>query len=644
MDGKALENRPINNTLQGLQGVAPGLIVTRSSGQPGAEGWNINIRGISSLNGTNSPLLIVDGVEYADLNMLNPNDIASFSILKDAAAAAIYGAKAASGVILVTTKKGTAGKIRVNYTGQLEVQSTLSLPHKLHSWEIAEIQNIAAVNSGAAPTWSAPKVQLLKDSVNAFIPNDPNLQYFYGDYDYVAMAVKPTYTSSNQNINVSGGNDKTQYFIGLGYNNNNGMFRFGPDENKRYNGRMNLTTKFNNIFSLDSRLSFTQNKIANPAVGTTGDNSLLYNLMAIRPFNPIYVPGSNDTKYFNGTASTTIANMKDGGYNNTTQNLMDAVFTLKAEHLIKGLVLSANYSPRLQQDNQDVFVRTVSNYYSFDGVNKVFNQATLNATNSIRKVRSTQKTVSANALADYSYTLLGNHHFRALAGFQYQYYNYNSISASQTNLLNNDLPTLNYTNNVTVAPSVFGDNVQANAWVSYFGKLGYDYKNKYFIEGTLRNDASSRLAPGHQAQSFPGISAAWRISQEGWFANNVKFVNELKLRASYGKLGNAQLGSLASNNYPSIAVLSSGNAYPFNGVANTYFAQTALPSPGLGWETVATSNIAMDFAVLSNRLTGSVEYYKKVNDNVAIVLPQPATLGVTPSTTNAAGVEIKGWI
>ncbi|SFQ34943.1 TonB-linked outer membrane protein, SusC/RagA family [Parafilimonas terrae] len=637
---KELENRPVNNAVQALQGLSPGLIVSRTSGQPGAEGWNINIRGYSSLNGTNNPLLIVDGVEYSNLTLINPNDIESISVLKDASAAAIYGAKASNGVLLITTKAGKSGKVTVNYTGMYQIKKTLSLPQTVPYHISAALQNIANINNGGAPSYTDAQIAMFADPSVTLVPDDPTNVFYYKEMDYVGMTINKSFGSSQHNVNVTGGNENTKYYIGLGYNDNNGMFKVGPDDNKRTNARINLTTRFNKVLSLDARLSYIQNRIEAAAGTLEGDYGLLYNIYNLRPIYPVFVPGSNDEKYVSISGNNTYATMKDGGYNNTTQNVLDGVFTLKAEHLVKGLVLSTNYSPHLEQDNQDLFYKTVP-LHNFDKASASFIQnAWLNTSNSLRKYRTSQNWYTFNALADYTLAVQ-DHHFHVLGGFQYQQFNYDLTNAYQSNLTNNNLPTLNYTTNSNLPVTAVRDDLQSNAWQSFFGRFNYDYKGKYFVEATLRNDASSRLAPGHRSQTFPAFSAAWRISQENWF-NNSGFFSELKLRGSWGKLGNAQLGKLYENNYLSIATLNTG-VYPFNNTAATYIYQGALPSEGLGWETVTTSDIGLDFGLFKGKLSGSFDYYKRVNDNMLIPVNLPAVLGVTPSTTNAAAMETKGW-
>lgn len=634
---KSIENRPVVNAVQALQGLSPGLVITRTSGQPGREGWNVNVRGVSSLNGTNSPLVMVDGVEHANLTLINPDDIESISVLKDASAAAIYGAKASNGVLLVTTKNGRPGRITVSYTMMAQTKKPISLPQTVPYHISAEIQNLANINNGGSPSYTDEQIAWFKDPNITFVPDDPRNVFYYKELDYIGMTIKDRVGVVNHNVNLSGGNENTRYFISFGYNDNKGMFAVGPDGAKRYNARVNLTTKLNKILSLDSRIFYTQNKIAAASAGLEGDYGLLYNIYNLRPIQPIFVPG-DESKYLSGVS--TYATLKDGGYNNTNDNLFDAVFTLKATDIVKGLTLSATYSPHYQQTNQDIFAKTVP-MYSFVKASGTFAQnAWVNSSNSVNKARTTQTSYTTNLLAEYGKSL-GEHHFRALGGFQFQSYDYSRLTGIQTNLINNNLATVNYTTNATLPVTALSDNLQANTWVSYFGRINYDYANKYFLEGTVRQDASSRLAPGHRSQAFPAVSAAWRISQESWFADS-RLINELKLRASWGKLGNAQLGQLYENNYLSVPVLING-VYPFNNAATTYIYQRDLPSEALGWETVATTELGLDFSLLKNRLSGSFSVYKRVNDNMLIPVNLPGVLGVTPSTANAAAMETKGW-
>jgi TonB-linked SusC/RagA family outer membrane protein len=642
VDKKVLENRPVTNSLSALQGAAPGLIVTRSNGQPGQEGWSANIRGFSSLNGTNSPLVIVDGIE-GDLTLINPNDIESVSVLKDAAAAAIYGAKSSGGVIIVTTKKGGTGHINVNYTGLYTIKHAYSIPQRLHSWEEAEMVDVAAVNTVGIHVITPQQLSWMHNPDSGFYQdpaNPANIGYYY-DLNQIPIIMRMNSPSQSHNIAVSGGDQKTQYLYSMGYYTEDGVFRFGPDGTSRLNARLNLTTKFNSKLSLDSRIAYTGTKTESPSAGVNGDFGLFYNIYQLRSIFPIFLPNTNNTKYaYTGSGSTTYEILKDGGYNHLLQNSFDGVFTLKAENLVKGLTLRAIYSPRFLQYNDENFARSVP-LWTYSATGPVI-ASYLNPANSDAKIRSTQYSNDVQGLADYDLTAAGDHHVHLLGGFQYQSYNYDLISAQAKALISNDLPSLNFGSNPTVPP-VISDNIQTNAWASVFGRLNYEYKAKYLLEATLRSDASSRLAPGHRAQQFPSVSAGWRLNKEPWFNNALPVFDEFKLRGSWGKLGNAQLGSPNDNNYTYIAQLVNGPAYPFNNAATPSLYQNALASSGLGWETIETWDAGLDLNLFRKRLSVSFDYFVRNNNNMLIVLNEPAVLGVTPSTTNAAAMRTWGW-
>lgn len=638
---KMLENRPVSNAIEALQGAAPGLLVTRANGQPGEEGWNLNIRGFSSLNGTNSPLVIIDGVA-GSLSDINPDDIASISVLKDAAAASIYGAKSSGGVILVTTKTGSKGKMTVNYTGLYTIKQIYDLPQRIPSWEEAEMANLSRENAGQPDAWTQQQIGFMKGTDSNFIYNTPGLNGFYFNLNQAPLILRNTSPSWTHNLSVSGGDNKTDYFISLGYYHEDGAFKIGPDGYGRYNARVNLTNHFNSVFSLNSRISYAQSYTRSPNAGVNGDYGLLYNLLQLRQIYPIWLPGTNNTKYAQtGSGSTIYEQLKDGGYRHRHQYNFDGVFTLQADNLIKGLDLRAIYSPHLQQYNYDVFSQTIPLWsYNSQGVPFIANH--LNNPNYVYKERQTVLSHDVQLLADYDWSIAENNHFHVLGGFEYQFYNYDDISAQQADLISNNIPSLNLQASATTPPNV-GDNIQTNAWISYFGRLNYDFKGKYLLQATVRNDASSRLAPGHRSQTFPAFSAGWVVSKEPWFNSAFPFMNELKLRSSWGEQGNAQLGENYQNNYNYIGVLNQGGAYPFNNVSNPSVYQSALPSPSLGWETVKESDGGIDVALFNDRLTGSFDYFVRNNDNMLIALNEPAVLGVTPSTTNAASLRTWGW-
>jgi len=632
VDKAMLDNRPVTNAVGALQGTAPGLVITRLNGQPGQEGYDINIRGFASLNGTNNPLVIIDGVE-GDLSLLNPNDIQDISVLKDAAAASIYGAKAAGGVLLVTTKKGAASnKVTVALTSLNSILKRYAVPEVLHSWEQAEMTNAAQTNAGVNKLWSDQQIRWMKDADTNVVAGQPYYDINVGDY-----VLRNTSQSYNQNLTISGGSDKAVYLIGLGYYKQNGVFDLGPDGTKRYNARFNTTIKLNPRFSFDSRIAYTYSGTQSPSASVNGDNGLLYNIYSLRTIYPIFADSSNNTKYSSLFAQNDYAILNDGGYNNTDQHNITGVFSLTAS-LAKKISLRLVYSPGFLQNANNIFVRSIPTYQKASTSSPT---SYINPTNSIAKSRTTQYTHNVQALLDYDFSIKKDHRFHVLGGFEYKYYNYNYNYVKVAGLISNDIPAVNLFSPSSVY--TVSDNIQTNTWYSGFSRLNYNYKGIYIFEVNLRYDASSRLAPGHRGQAFPSFSAGYNMAREEWFSKALPFFSDFKIRGSWGKLGNAQLGALNTNNYNYIAQLVSGGQYPFNNQINPSYYQANLPSEALGWETVQTTNIGLDIGVLKQRLKGSFEYFVRSNNNMLITVNWPAVLGVTPPTTNGASMRTKGW-
>ncbi len=645
IDGKALTNRPVTNALSALQGAAPGLLITRSYGQPGKEGWDATIRGFSSVNGNNNPLVIVDGVP-GQLSTLNPNDVENISVLKDAAAASIYGAEAASGVIVVTTKSGKSQKLRVEYSGIFTANSPFNMPERNHSWVEAEQLNIARNNSGQSNSWSADQIRWFKSPDTNYLKNTSNAAAWdvYEDIDYVKMLMRKYTLSQQQNISVSGGNDKTTYMFSMGYYTQNGVFQMGPDAHKRVNVRLNLNTQFNKKVSLNSRLSYVNTNTLSPAPmnGTgeaNGDYGLLYQLYQLRSIYPIFLPnddgstaGSYDkTKYFSGGIQT-YADLLDGGSRQEGGDLFDAVFTLKATDIVKGLSVRAIYSPQLNVSTDNVFLRTIQ-YWNRTGVASYTNQ-----TNSVTKGRALTKRDNIQFLLDYDYKT-GRHGVHLLGGFQYNGSRYDNISARANNLISNDIRSLNFSANPALNTPTVGDNVQTRAFVSYFGRVNYNYDSKYLFEATLRQDASSQLAPGYRTNLFPSASVGWNMNKENWFPASLSFFDELKFRGSWGKLGNSSV----LGNYDYYALLSRGGQYPFNNVINNSIFQGAYASEEKGWEVLESTNVGVDFQLFKRRLSGSFDYFVRKNSNMLITPTVPAIFGVSPAQRNDADLKTWGW-
>ncbi|OQP66539.1 hypothetical protein A3860_13735 [Niastella vici] len=642
VDQKFMKDRPVTNTIAALQGAAPGLVITRSSGQPGREGWSANIRGITSLGANNSPLVIIDGVE-GDLNALNPNDILSLSILEDAAAASIYGAKAGGGVILVTTKTGGVNqKTKVDLTSLYTWRKPFARPELISSRRQAELQNIARINGNANPDFTDEQLNWLDDpAVNeVWNTNTKSWDYYYNN-NLAGILMRDQSPQRNINLSVSGGGDKSSFLFSMGYFDQQGVFKFGPDQYSKFNARLNYTNRISKIFSFDSRLSFAKENIDAPPVGITGEG-LMYNIYSIRASrNPIFTPGTNESKYaFIGTISNAYPILKDGGYDYEDRYNMNGVFSLSAKQVAKGLDLKAVYSPGMVLSDREIFNKTVPRW-SIDQNKIPVPGTSINQVSSLSKTNP--HTINQNFFSTVDYDqAINEHHFHLLGGYEFKSYKFDWVQAIQRALLLNDFPTLNFTSLATADIGNVGDNIQVNTWQSFFGRLSYNYNKKYYLEGTLRRDGSSRLAPGNKYQNFHAVNAFWRVSEEPWVKTALPWLDEMKIGASYGTAGGAQTSNPNANNYDFQPFLSRG-FYPFNDSRTAYFFQADLPSQSKAWEVIKTTNFSFDIELLQRRLRLHYDYFIKENNNVFVSQVLPAMLGVTPNAANLAAVRVKGW-
>ncbi|MBZ4191311.1 SusC/RagA family TonB-linked outer membrane protein [Niabella beijingensis] len=643
VDQRVLKDRPVTNTLGALQGAAPGLVITRSNGQPGREGWTAQIRGITSLGGQNAPLVIIDGIE-GDLNALNPNDIQSISVLEDAASASIYGAKAGGGVILVTTKGGRLNqKAKVDLNMMYTWRKPYARPELISSRKQAELQNIAKLNGNQNRDFTDEQLGWFDDpNINDVWNTNTNAWDFYYDYNLEDLLMRKQSPQRNINLTASGGGDKSTYLFSIGYLDQQGVFKFGPDKYDKFNARINYNTKLSNVFSLDTRLSLTKENIDAPSLGITGDGGLMYQVYSIRASrNPIFTPGTNETKYMSiGTISTAYPILKDGGYDMEDRYNVNGVFSLSAKQILKGLDLKAVYSPGLVLSDRVRFNKTIPRW-SIDQNMVPIAGTPINQVNSYQKSRPYTIDQSFYTTADYEYKI-NDHNFHLLAGYEFKSHQFDWLQAIQRALMLNDFPTLNYTSLANADIGNVGDSIPGNAWLSYFGRLSYNFNNKYYFEGTVRRDGSSRLSPGHKFQTFYAGNVFWRAAEEEWFKNALPWINELKLGVSYGTTGGAQTANPNDNNYDFQSFLTLGY-YPFNDSRSAYFYQNYLPAEGKAWEVIQTANVGIDLEVLKRRLRIHYDYFIKTNNNVFVDQQLPALLGVIPNAANLAAIKVKGW-
>ncbi|AQG79365.1 SusC/RagA family TonB-linked outer membrane protein [Spirosoma montaniterrae] len=629
IDSKVIQNRPSTNVTNALQGTTPGLIVTRSSGQPGQEGLNIQIRGVTTANGAVPPLIILDGVTVPSntLNTLNPNDIESMSVLKDAAAAAIYGAQAAGGVILVTTKKGKSGKVTFDYLAQYGTDWAINVPKRMGLLDEALYVNLGNRNAGINPEYTDFDLEQIRNNVPYVVnPADTSTYLYYGQEALTDQVLRKYTSMRTHNITARGGTDKFNFMVSGGFYEKQGIFKVGPDKNTRYNLRVNLGAQLTQHVSLEALMAYTNETTRQSS--SAADGNLIYQIYRLRTRTPFFTP---EGRYNGaGSAASTYAELESGGYNNLFKNHFDGTFTLRAANFIKGLSLRAVAGTQYRPENRNVFFRTVPLW----GKSRILRYH--NQVNSYQVTRDLTKNINLQFLADYNFKIGANHNFALLGGYQWEDFRFERVFTQANNLVSNDLPTLSLGDDLTKSNS---ETIRTYAFQSIFGRLNYNFADKYLFEATVRQDESSKLAPGLRTQIFPAASVGWNLHREGFFANRINFVSELKLRGSWGRLGGA-LGDVLGF-YDYLNQLGRGNTLVLGDTRTSFIGQTFIPSASLSWETIETTNGGVDLGFFQNRLQASFDYYVKFNRNMLTPQQLPATIGIaTPRKNNG---ELKSW-
>ncbi len=608
ISAEKLNSRPITSLSAGLQGLVPGMTIIQNSGQPGHDGGSIRIRGVGTLNSAN-PMILVDGVEGA-MDNLDSNDIESISVLKDASSAAIYGSKAANGVILITTKRGSAGKAVIAYNSNFGWQNRTNQAERLNSWEYAELYNEGLLLDGKNPRFTEADIQAFKEG------NDP---YKYPNTDWNELLYKGSGFQQQHNLSITGGADKTHYMASVGYQQQDGLIKHTAK--KQFNARTNLD--MNPVRNLDISLSLyvSQRNITeptNPFVGGIDQFFRLANQMA--PWIP-YKDANGD--YGTVSDGNPIAWIELGSTTDLVERLMNAMGTLSYTFL-EGLSLKAVGSYRTNANDSHEFRKDIwYNPGKYHGPNKMYEKT----------VFSTLYT--GDVLANFNRSF-GKHTLGAMAGFHVEQYDYKYGEMYRQDFPNNNLTDINAGS--TSGQTAKGDTKHLNM-LSYFGRFNYDFGGRYLFEANVRSDASSRFAPGYRWGLFPSFSAAWRLTEEAFMEKSKEVLSNLKIRASWGKLGNQS----ALDYYPSIPTIGLGSdyAYPFNGTIQAGAAMKKANKKTITWEDTRTWGVGVDFG-LWNNLNVTVDYYDRFTSGILMTVQAPATFGLDGYIDNIGEMSNKG--
>jgi TonB-linked SusC/RagA family outer membrane protein len=605
VSGKEITSRISTSVVTALQGQMPGVNVLRASGQPGSENNGLRVRGFSSVNDV-SALILIDGVE-GSLTYLNPDDVESISVLKDAASASIYGARAAGGVVLVTTKKGSTQKLTVNYNGSFGINLPGMMPQRMSPWEEQDMIQMARAAFNDTREVNADWREWI-GSPHYFWDLHPTqadrYQHGLGNTNWLKEGLREYTTTHRHAVTVSGGHGKTTYFVSGAYYTQNGLLKYGPDSNDRYNLRTSLNTEMNNYLDFRLNVSYENNITDRNSSGHETIMSRLYNNRGrMAMYLPEIDPKYEANPYAADIHINPINEMKNAGTDVTDNRFVTAAANLHIKNVVKGVTLDLNASRRF-----GAYARQINRVYLPGQRRGIPNNDVNSPASSVQKWKDTSNQDKLEALLNYRLTL-GDHSFAVLAGASYEQFLRDRMEARANYLLSDELFSLNFFDSSQDGSMVISDQIQPWKMASLFGRINYSFANRYLFEFVARYDGSSRLAPGNRFGFFPGVSGGWIISEEAFFEPVREYVNQFKLRASYGEVGNSTV--LSDLYYPYVGLIVRND--PARLMGQPIYYQNRMVSNDVTWETIASTNIAADLAFLRNRLTLTAEYYWKEN-------------------------------
>lgn len=636
ISGAALENKPLPNVGEVLRGVSPNLNINLGAygAEPGAT-LGFNIRGVGSISGNSAPLILVDGVEM-DINNLDPGTIESVSVLKDASSSAIYGSRAPFGVILITTKKGRKNdRISIQYNNNLIFGRSIGIPHMENSLIFATVYNQAAMNAGSPPQYPDEQMERIKGFIEGtykteYNPDKPTASVFDGrrignaNYDWPHILFKDHKFDQRHNVAVSGGNSKTQYYVSLGYFDQDGFYGVGYDEYKRYDLLANLSTQATNWLKFNLSTKYANTRTDYPIGITTVERRYIGNsLFAFGPIQPRY--------NINGSEANPLMRYLEGsGRDKTSEN--DLLVTLGAEiEPIKGWKTNISYNYNItgvDEGKESIPVMVELGNGKFGNIGK--------PNSAYESTLSRSSYALANVVTSYE-KKLGGHYFKVLVGYEQEEKNYNLLYGRKENLISEAVPSIS----TALGASTLQDSKYDWATQGVFGRINYNFKEKYLLEFSARYNGSSRFDPDSRWGFFPSASAGYQISNENFWDAIRPVVNRLKIRGSYGSLGNQNVA-----NYLYIPTINVNPETPWIiGNARPPYALTpSIISQNLTWETITMANFGIDAAFLDNRLNLTFDMFnRKTTDMFGPQETLPYTLGTGTPTANNASLSTKGF-
>jgi TonB-linked SusC/RagA family outer membrane protein len=644
VNGDVIANRPVTNVGQALQGVVGNLIVSPGSGAPG-QGASFNVRGVTSISGNSAsqggPLVLVDNVQM-DPNLVNPDDIESISVLKDGASAAIYGARAAYGVILITTKKGKAGEkpvINFSATGYW-AKSALEF-HKVNSLDYINLYDEASINGGGSAEYTGLRRQMIEDFYYGR-RNDPTYidpastdgKYAYcGNTDWWDALYKTSF-NQNYNVSISGGTDKTTYYASLGLF-DQGTNRVGANEDyKRWNAKVAVNTQLTPWLNVGANITNSYISQSHPTgsanSGVTSMGGMFKNDLS--PLMPVRHPDGNYAGQ--GSYTNPIAMAELGGTSKYKYNDLWLSGVVKITPM-KGLMFQADYTWNFYSYNIRNHNTSFMEYGQPGGYALPY---VWSSPTGVQYQNANDYYTSFNAFGQYDWSINSKHNFSVMVGYNQERKINNSFWAKRQDMITNELLMLSQGTGQLTA------NSGGTQWAinSVFGRINYDFMGKYLVEFTGRYDGTSKFPKGDRYGFFPSGSIGWRVSEESFWEPIRSWWNNFKIRASYGRLGNQAV----SGNFPYLLTygLNPEFGYLINGNKVISVTPPGLVSASLTWEKVDQVDVGFDVSFLQNRLVADFDWFSRETKGALTTgTPLPNTLGTSVPQANAANIRTNGW-
>ncbi|WP_373822152.1 TonB-dependent receptor [Bacteroides heparinolyticus] len=608
VDSKELQNRPIQNLTNGLQGLMPGVTITGTNGAPGQDNGSIRVRGTGTLN-TASPYILIDGVESGTLNAIDPNDIESISVLKDAASAAIYGSKASNGVILITTKRGKTGKPQISYSGYVSFQNATNMIDRLSSAEYASMYNDVLAAEGKTKRFTDEEIQKFYDGTDPKYPNT----------DWYDLAYK-TGVQHRHNVNINGGAENASYMASIGYLNQTGILPNAGRE--QFNARTNLDMKLSKRFTARMNLAFIKNEYTDASSAYAGGSSdqIIRQLNLIAP----WIVARNDNGTWGTISDGSPIAWLDSGMKVTRDNYNFTGMAALDYEIMDGLKLTMS----------GAYVHNLQNYRYFQKFIQ-YNENKKSDPNSLDERFYKWNRTNYDVLLNYDKNF-GQHNLKGLLGWHTEKYNYKEQRASRKNFPNNDLTDMNAGDSSTQKNEGFTREL---AMISWFARVNYDYAGKYLLEANIRSDASSRFAEGNRWGYFPSFSAAWRMSEEAFMEDAQNWLSTLKIRASWGMLGNQDA---LDDYYPALNTYNLDATYPFDGSLNGGYYQKKYRLSTISWEKATTWGIGLDLGFLNNRINATIDYYNRKTTGIIMDVTVPNEFALDAYKDNVGAMRNSG--